>query len=397
LAVAGTVTAAGTRVLADNRTEEDAESVRRLRAAGAIVIGKTNLHELALGSTTINPHYGATRNPWRTDCIPGGSSGGSAAAVAGCQVPLALGTDSAGSVRMPASVCGIVGLKPTHGRVSMRGLVASLTVTTDHIGPMTRTVADAALMLDAMAGHDPRDPFSRDRPLPAYRAALGAGLGGLRVGVPTNYYFDVLDPEVEVSVRAAIGELERLGATLVEVTIPDLEEMIELRTGLGGEGLAFVTPYLRAHPELFSPELRRRLYANYFILGADYARANRVRRLLQERYAAVFQQVDLLAAPATAVPAWPLEAQTVPARNYRDGRDTQQPAATILRRLTAPANVTGHPAVTVPCGFTSAGLPVGLQLVARPFDEVRLLAAAHAYEQATPWHTRRPALSTATS
>src|SRR5579883_3171512 len=189
IAVANTVTAAGAQCLRDYWTPHDAEVVRRLRAAGAIVVGKTNLHELALGSTTNNPWFGATRNPWAPDRVPGGSSGGSAAAVAGRQVPLALGTDSAGSVRMPASLCGNVGLKPTHGRVSMRGLVASLTVTTDHIGPLTRTVADAALMLEAMAGYDPQDPFSVDRPVPAYRAALGRDLRGVRVGVPTNYYF----------------------------------------------------------------------------------------------------------------------------------------------------------------------------------------------------------------
>jgi aspartyl-tRNA(Asn)/glutamyl-tRNA(Gln) amidotransferase subunit A len=394
IAVAGTVTAAGTRFLDDNVTPDDAEAVRRLRAAGAIVVGKTNLHELALGSTTINPHYGTTCNPWRTDCIVGGSSGGSAAAVAGRQVPLALGTDSAGSVRMPATVCGIVGLKPTHGRVSVRGLVASLTVTTDHIGPMTRTVADAALMLDAMAGHDPQDPFSRDRPLPRYADALGAAdLRGVRIGVPTNFFFDLADPAVVAGVRAAIGELERLGATTSEVTIPDLEEMMEIRVGLGGEGLAFVTPYLRAHPERFSPELRRRLYANYFITAGDYARTNRVRRLVQERFAAAMQHVDLLATPTAAVVAWPQPDQAVAVHDYRSGEDTTLSAGVALRRLTAPANFTGLPAITVPCGFTTAGLPIGLQLMARPFEEARLLAAAHAYEQATPWHTRRPALA----
>ena len=393
IAVAGTVTAAGAKFLADNFTAEDAESVRRLRTAGAIVVGKTNLHELALGSTTVNPWYGTTRNPWRTDCIVGGSSGGSAAAVAARQVALALGTDSAGSVRMPSSVCGIVGLKPTHGRVSMRGLVASLTVTTDHIGPMTRTVADAALMMDAMAGHDPQDPFSRDRPRPPYREALGPDLRGARVGVPTNFFFDVVDREVEAGVRAAIRELEGLGASLVEVAIPDLEEMMETRAGFGGEGLAFVMPYLRAHPEQFSDALRRRLYANFFITAADSARTNRVRRLVQERFAAVFRTVDLLATPATAVPAWPIPDVIVPAYDHRVGREVEQPEATVLRRLTAPGNSTGLPAITVPCGFTGGGLPIGLQLMGRPFDEARLLAAAHAYEQATPWHTRRPTLA----
>jgi aspartyl-tRNA(Asn)/glutamyl-tRNA(Gln) amidotransferase subunit A len=395
IAVAGTVTAAGAKFLADNVTPDDAEAVRRLRAAGAIVIGKTNLHELALGGTTDNPHYGATHNPWKLGYIPGGSSGGSAAAVAACQVPIALGTDSAGSVRMPASVCGIVGLKPTHGRVSARGLVASLTVTTDHIGPMTRTVADAALLLEVMAPYDARDPFSRDKPVPAYREALRDDLRGVRVGVPTNFFFDVVDREVEAGVRVAIAELERLGATLVEVSIPDCEELMEVRVGFGGEGLAFVTPYLRAHPEQFSKELRQRLYVQQFVLARDYARTNRARRLLQERFATVFQSVDLLAAPATAVPAWPIPDHTIVAHDYRRGEDVPQATNAILRRLTAPSNSTGLPAISLPCGFTAAGLPIGLQLIGRAFDEAGVLAAAHAYEQATPWHTRRPELATA--
>jgi aspartyl-tRNA(Asn)/glutamyl-tRNA(Gln) amidotransferase subunit A len=391
IAVANTITAAGAKFLHDNFTPDDAEAVRRLRTAGAIVVGKTNLHELALGSTTINPWYGATRNPWSTEHIPGGSSGGTAAAVVGGQVPLGLGTDSAGSIRMPASVCGIVGVKPTHGRVSVRGLVASLTVTTDHIGPMTRTVADSALMLEAMAGYDPRDPFSLDRPVPDYRAALGRDLRGVRVGVPSNYYFDLIDPAVDTGVRVAIGELAGLGAELVDVTIPDLETMMQARWGLGGEALAFVTPYLRTRSKQFSPELRERLLAAHFLLAGDYARANRVRRLLMERFAATFREVDLLAVPATIVPAFPITAQAVTVPDTRTGADVTLPASLVLLRTTSTANMTGLPAISVPAGFTPAGLPIGLMLIARPFEEALLLAAAHAYEQATPWHTRRPA------
>jgi aspartyl-tRNA(Asn)/glutamyl-tRNA(Gln) amidotransferase subunit A len=387
IAVANTVTAAGAQCLRDNWTPHDAEVVRRLRAAGAIVVGKTNLHELAMGSTTNNPWYGATRNPWAPDRVPGGSSGGSAAAVAGRQVPLALGTDSAGSVRMPASLCGIVGLKPTHGRVSLRGLVASMIVTTDTIGPMTRTVADAALMLETMAGYDPHDPFSIDRPSSVYRAALGRSVRGLRVGVPTNYFFDLCDPEVEAGVRAAIREFARQGALVREVTIPDLEEMMHARAGLSGEGLAFIDPHLRAHPEQISPALRARLYAAYLVLAGDYARANRVRRLLMERFAAVLREVDLLATPTTIVPAFPIDADTVPVHDFRRNTDTELPWTTALVRNTAPANLTGLPSISVPAGFTRAGLPFGLQLTARPFEEELLLAAAHAYEQATQWYT----------
>lgn len=390
VAVADTVTAAGAKFLHDNVTPDDAVALQRLARAGAIVVGKTNLHELALGSSTINPWWGATRNPWNTDYIPGGSSGGTAAAVAGRQVPLGLGTDSAGSIRMPASVSGCVGLKATHGRVSMRGLVASLTVTTDHIGPMTRTVADAALMLEAMAGYDPRDPFSIDRPVPAYRAALGRDLTGLRVGVPTNYYFDLIDPEVEAGVRAAIRELAGLGAELVEVTIPDLEAMMQARIGLAGDGLAFVTPYLRSRPEQFSEELRLRLLTAHFVLARDYARANRVRRLLMERFAAVFRTVDLLAAPATIIPAYPIADHQVTVRDNRTGQDVPIGTANVLIRNTATHNLSGLPSISVPAGFTARGLPFGLMLTGRPFEEELLLAAAHAYEQATPWHTRRP-------
>jgi aspartyl-tRNA(Asn)/glutamyl-tRNA(Gln) amidotransferase subunit A len=306
-------------------------------------------------------------------------------------VPLALGTDSAGSVRMPAALCNVVGLKATHGRVSMRGLLASLTVTTDHIGPLTRTVADTALMLEVMAGYDPADPFSHDRPVPDYRAALGRGLRGVRVGVPTNYFFDLCDPAVADGVRTAIAALADLGARIVDVTIPDLEPMMHVRGGLAGEALAFVDAPLRAHPEQISPDIRARLYAAYLVSAGDYARANRVRRLLMDRFAAAFREVDLLAAPAAVVPAFPIGGATVPLRDYRKGRDGQQPVTTTLIRNTAPGNLTGLPSISVPAGFTAAGLPFGLLLTARPFAEELLLAAAHAYEQATNWHTRAPA------
>lgn len=397
IAVAGTVTAAGTLFLADNVTPDDADAVRRLRAAGAILVGKTNLHELALGSTTVNPHYGTTHNPWHPDRIVGGSSGGSAAAVAGGQVPLALGTDSAGSIRMPASVSGCVGLKATHGRVSARGLVASLIVTTDHIGPMTRTVADAAAALEVMASYDAADPLSFDRPVDHYTTALERGLQGVRVGVPTNYYFDLLDPRVEAGVRGAIAELGRLGATLVDVTIPDLEELMHARPFLGAEGLAFVTPYLRAHPELFSKDLRQRVLVNHFVLARDMAIGQRARRLMQERFATVMAQVDLLAAPSTAVPAYPIGATTVSTHDYRTDEDVEIASNLALLRTTSPANHTGLPAISVPAGFTDDGLPIGFQLMGRAFDEASVLAAAHAYEQATAWHTRRPPLAFTTS
>lgn len=386
IAVRNTITTGGAKFLEDNTTPDDAEAVRRLRAAGAIVIGKTNLHELAFGSTTINPHFGTTRNPWNLDCVAGGSSGGSAAALAARQAPLALGTDHAGSIRIPASLCNVVGLKPTHGLVSVRGLVGSRNVTADHVGPMARTVADVAAMLDVIAGHDPRDPLSLDRRAGDYTAALqGEDLRGLRVGVPANFYFDVIDPDVEAIVRTAIDQLERFGATLIETRLPDMEAMVGVRVALGAEGLAFADPYLKAAPEQFSDELRRTLLALYFVSARDLARGNRVRRLLTNELAAVFNDVDVLASPTTSTAAFPVTAKTVTFRDNRTGGDVDVPAGRSLIRSTWPTNLTGQPAISVPAGFTAAGLPVGLQLTAAAFDEATLLRTAYAYEQATGW------------
>jgi aspartyl-tRNA(Asn)/glutamyl-tRNA(Gln) amidotransferase subunit A len=390
IAVAGTISTAGAKFLKENLTTEDAEAVRRLKAAGAIVIGKTNMFELAVGNRSVNPHYGNARNPWGPNHDAGGSSGGSAVAVAARQVPLALGTDAAGSVRMPSSVSGIVGLKQTQGRVSARGIVASQNATVDHIGPMARSVADAALLLETIAGYDPACPTTVDRPVPPYRALLRDDLSGVKVGVPANYYFDLIDPEVEAGVRAAIRVLEELGASTQLVHIPQLEEMMHARLAFGLEGLALHDPWLRAHPEQYSDELRRRLLANYFIPGRDLARANRVRRLLKERFAAIFEQVDLIAAPATPITSFPLDATTVPVRESKTGQVVERPVSTLMMRLTSPGNLSGLPAITVPGGFTSADLPIGFQLVGRPFEEELLLGAAHAYEQATAWYTRTP-------
>lgn len=390
IAVAGTITTAGAKFLNENLTPEDAEAILRLKTAGAIVVGKTNMFELAVGNRSINPHYGDAHNPWGANHDAGGSSGGSAIAVAARQVPLALGTDAAGSVRMPASVSGIVGLKQTQGRVSVRGIVASQNVTVDHIGPMARTVADAALLLETIAGHDPSCPTSADCPVPTYRAALREDLSGLRVGVPANYFFDLLDPEVESGVRAAIRVLEELGAATQLVHIPDLEDLMAARTALSAEGLALHDPWLRAHPELYGNELRRRLLANYFIPSRDLARANRVRRILKERFAAVFEKVDLIAAPTTPIVSFPLDATTAAVRVSKTGEIVERPTSVLMMRLTSPGNVSGLPAITVPGGFTPAGLPIGFQLFARPFEEELMLGAAHAYEQATRWYTRVP-------
>jgi aspartyl-tRNA(Asn)/glutamyl-tRNA(Gln) amidotransferase subunit A len=310
-------------------------------------------------------------------------------------VPLSLGTDAGGSVRLPAAMTGVVGLKQTHGRASTRGLLASGNVTGDHIGPMARTVADIALILETMAGYDPLDPTSADRPVPAYRDALEMSLTGVKVGVPTSFFFDLLDPEVESGIRAAIEVVKQLGATVVPVTIPDLEELLAARMALTAEGLVFHDPLLRAHPEMYSDELRHRLLANYFIPSRDLARAHRVRRILKERFATVFQEVDLLAMPTIPTPSVPLTDDTLILKDFRTGEMVECSFMMPVVRCTALFNTTGLPAISVPGGFTGAGLPIGFQLVARPFEETLLLGAAHAYEQATRWYTRTPLYVTA--
>ena len=386
--VRGQPTTGGTSFLQDNLASADAHAVERLRAAGALICGKTNLHEFAYGATGVNPHHGTPPNPFDASRVPGGSSSGSAVAVAARLVPLALGTDAAGSIRMPASLCGIVGLKPTHGRVSARGLVASHNATVDHIGPLARTVADAALCLQVLAGYDRFDPTSIDEPVPDYLAALAErqSLGGVRVGVPRSYFFERVDPEVEAGVRAAIDSLAALGATLVNVDIPDIGAMMAARLALFADGLAFHLPYLRANAQGYSQEIRQRLSTDLFVQAHEYARASRVRRLLQQRFASAFMdaRVDVLATPTTPTPA-PLIDQEIVVLPSGDGHCQAEPVGLAMLRLTAPANLTGLPAISVPAGFTEgSGLPFGLQLMARPFAEDVLLSVAHVYERSAP-------------
>ena len=391
LDVAGFCTTAGSRVLghAGRKADVDAAAVARWRAAGALIVGKTNLHEFAYGATGVNPRWSTPANPWNSRCIPGGSSSGSAVSVAARQVPLALGTDAAGSIRMPASLCGIVGLKPTRGRVSTRGLLASHNASLDHVGPLARRVADVALGLQACAGYDALDSTSLDEPVPDYVAGLGArsDLRGLRVGVPRAYLFERVDPEVEHGVRLAIDHLTKLGATLVTFEIADLEDMMAARLALFADGLVFHLPHLVAHPELYSREIRHRLYTDVFVTAHDYARAARVRTILRDRFAAAFRddKLDVLAMPTTPVTALPLDQWLLdwPGRG-------EEPVGLALLRLTAPFNLTGLPAISVPAGFTDTNLPFGLQLVARPFAECLLLQVAHHFEQTTAWHERRP-------
>jgi aspartyl-tRNA(Asn)/glutamyl-tRNA(Gln) amidotransferase subunit A len=387
---AGVRATGGSTILADHVPAGDAPAWERLRRAGAILVGKANLQEFGMGPTSLNPHYGPTRNPWDPERVPGGSSGGSAAAVAAGMALAALGTDAGGSVRIPAALCGVVGLKGTHGLVPVRGGIAFGNPTVDHIGPLTRSVADAALLLGLMAGPDPDDPTTVAAPPADFAAAAADGarspdLRGLRVGAPTMHYFGPIDAEVEAAVRAAIDQLAALGATIVDVTIPDHDALVAGTAALSAEGVAFHRRWMRERLGDYAEDVQARLLANQLIPGADYARSLRARRLLRERYAAALAEVDLLAAPTTPIVAPTIaeaEADAIPLAG-------ETVDVGILSRNTRVANVTGLPAISVPCGF-ARGLPVGLMLLAGPFAEERLLRAAAAYEATTDWQRRPP-------
>lgn len=384
---AGVRTTAGSKILADYVPIEDAPAVARLKAAGAVIVGKTNLHEFGMGATSVNPHYGPARNPWNPECITGGSSGGSAAAVAAGMCLAALGTDAGGSVRIPSALCGVVGLKQTHGRVPVLGCVGAVKPTVDHIGPITRSVADAALLLRVIAGSDPRDPTTENvPPLPA-DFALSTGVSGLRIGIPREHFWNGVDDEVDSLVRAAIDELSRLGARIEQVSIRDHDALRAALSGLDGETPVYHQQWMRTRLHDYGRDVQANLLARQLIPASDYVIALRARRLLADRYRQTFQQVDLLAMPTVIVPAYPIaEADGTTAVGVPT--DT-----TPLSRNTILANLTGLPAISVPAGFTRDGRPVGLQLMGRAYDEATVLSAAAAYEAATDWHTRRPSIA----
>jgi aspartyl-tRNA(Asn)/glutamyl-tRNA(Gln) amidotransferase subunit A len=383
----GIRTTAGSRILADRIPEEDATTVARLRAAGAIIIGKCNMHEFAYGATTDNPYYGTARNPWAFGHIPGGSSGGSAIAVAAGLCAAATGNDTGGSIRMPAALCGVVGLKPTLGRVSGRGLVGS-GGELDSPGPMARSVYDVALMLEAMAGWDPRDPISVRRPVPEYSKHLGGDIRGVQIALDPAYAFSGLSSDVHSAFTGALDTLKGLGAEVVEVKLPLVEDaMSAALTILMAETSALHAENLLTRPQEYGLDVRDRLQRGFAVTGMDYARAQRTRRVMARDLEMLFDSVDLLVTPSTAIsaPAIGQEQFVV------DGQE--MPTVVALTRFTRLFNLTGLPAISVPCGFSSQQLPIGLQLVGAPFDEVRVLQVAHAYEQATIWHLQRPPLA----
>ncbi|MBI4506398.1 MAG: Asp-tRNA(Asn)/Glu-tRNA(Gln) amidotransferase subunit GatA [Chloroflexi bacterium] len=385
-ATAGVRTTAGSRILADWVPTFDSTVHARLQAAGAVLLGKTNTSEYAAGPTNANVWYGQAYNPWRLDRVPGGSSGGAGAAVASGLGPIGCGSDTGGSIRIPAALCGVVGLKATYGRISAYGVVP-LCWSQDHAGPLTRSVADAALVLQTVAGHDPRDPNSATAPVDDYLAALEGDVRGLRVGVPRSHFFEQLDPVVESFVEAAIEMLRGMGVAVREIAIPWVEDAVAAANVISYvEAADCHRDSFAARPADLGPEVQDRVLVGTVLRGVDYVRAQRVRASLAERSAELFGQVDALVTPTTAITAPPVGAKRV----RRGGRDVLvRPALTRLTRL---HNVVGLPALTLPCGFDDDGLPVGLQIAARPFDESTVLRLARAYERATDWHTRRPRL-----
>ena len=398
----GVPTTCASRMLQGFTPPFDATAVRRLKEAGAVLLGKTNMDEFAMGSSTENSGFSVTRNPWNPDRVPGGSSGGSAAAVAAGQCVAALGTDTGGSIRQPAAFCGVVGIKPTYGRVSRFGVVAYAS-SLDQVGPITRDVSDCALALRAIAGHDPADSTSVDAPVPDYAAELSRGASGLRVGVPREYFAAGMQPEVEQAVRQGVREIEKAGAQAVEVSLPrtgyavaayyviataeassNLARYDGMRYGPRAQAEDLTSTYTKSRSQGFGPEVKRRIMLGAYVLSAGYydayyLKAQKARTLVRQDFEAVLRQCDAIVAPTT------------PTTAFRIREMTEDPLRMYLSDIfTIPANLAGLPALSLPCGFDRAGLPIGMQIIGRPFDESTVLRLAHAFEQATDWHRRRP-------
>ena len=378
---AGIRTTAGAKILADYVPQRDAACVRRLNEAGVALLGKLNMHEWAYGATTAVSHFGPCHNPWDLDRITGGSSGGSAAALAASLCLGSLGSDTGGSIRMPASLSGVVGLKPTYGRVSKRGVIP-LAESLDTAGPMARSVEDAALILQAIAGHDPDDPTTSDRPVPDYAAALKGDVRGLRVGVPRQDAFPNATEDVVRGIEEALRTLAGLGAILVDVAAPWLLEAAVIWPKIAGPEAAYYhRQNLEQRPQDIAEPVRNRLLAGRNVLAVDYLRGLETQRRIKDEVARLFEDIDLLVTPAT-----PATATLIADELAATGRESH------IHRFTAPFNITGQPAISLPCGFDPQGLPIGLQIIGRPWEEETVLRAAHAYEQATEWHRRRSPL-----
>ena len=393
------------KILGNFISPYDATVIEKLKAAGAIVFGRLNMDEFAMGSSTENSAFGLTRNPWDTTRIPGGSSGGSAAAVAADECLVSLGSDTGGSIRQPAALCGCVGLKPTYGRVSRYGLVAFAS-SLDQIGPFTKDVRDAATLLGVLSGVDPRDSTSVPQPVPDYAAALTGDIKGLKLGLPREYLIGGLDPEVKAAVDAAVKKFTELGAEIVEISLPHTDYAVAtyyiiataeasanlarfdgIRYGARVEGADPIELYARTRGAGFGPEVKRRIILGTYVLSsgyhdAYYLQAQKVRTLIRNDFLRAFEKVDAIVTPTT------------PTAAFRAGEKSGDPLQMYLSDIfTISCNLAGIPGISLPCGFTKAPkLPIGLQLLGQPFGEASLLKIAHAYEQSTPWHKEKAAL-----
>jgi aspartyl-tRNA(Asn)/glutamyl-tRNA(Gln) amidotransferase subunit A len=378
----GVRTTAGSKFFRDYIPPADAATVAALRSAGAVLLGKLNMHEIALGVTNVNPHYGACRNPWNLQRISGGSSGGSAAALAAEFCSGALGSDTGGSIRIPASLCGVVGLKPTYGRISLRGVIP-LSWNLDHAGPMARRVEDVAALLQVIAGYDPQDPYSVRKPVDDYLEEIELGVEGWRMALASDEFFSRADSEVLQAVQAAAAQFEQLGAQVESKEVPNGYEAAKAN-GLmvPSDAAAYHRQRLEERPQDFGEDVLRRLRNGAAYTSGEYILARRMQSVTRRQYERFFEQVDVLLTPTTPV--------TAP---FIEGPDAVEQAGR-LTRFTAPFNLTGLPAISLPCGFTQGGLPVGLQMIAAPWAEKKLLRAAFVYQQATSWHTRRPQIPT---
>jgi len=380
---AGVPTTAASALFKDRMPAEDAEVVRRLKAAGAVLLGKQNLHEFAYGGSSLVSYFGEVRNAWNPEHIAGGSSGGSATAVAAGLIYGAIGTDTAGSIREPATLCGVVGLKPTYGRVSARGVIP-LSISLDHVGPIARTVADAAVIFQAIAGFDAKDKASVDAPVEDYIAALAKNLKPLRIGVPRKFFFEELDADVASAINHALSGLAAIGAELCELKLRGLELPVATdRTLQKGEAYAFHAEFVARTPELYQPETLRRIRTGDNVSPEKVLECRRELERARREITTTFADVDLLVTPTTPIPA-PLIAE------LKQNPELLRPRELLLLRNTRPINVWGLPAISVPCGFTPAGLPIGLQIIGPHWGEATVLQLAHAYEQATAWHKREP-------
>jgi aspartyl-tRNA(Asn)/glutamyl-tRNA(Gln) amidotransferase subunit A len=377
---AGIRTTAGSKVLADFVPNENATAVARLNEAGVVLLGKLNMHEFAAGGTNENPHYGPTHNPWSLEHIPGGSSGGSGAALAAGMCLAATGSDTAGSIRIPSFCCGTTGIKPTYGRVSTYGVVP-LSWSLDHTGPMARSARDCALLLQAMAGFDELDSASVDRAVPDFSAELHVGMRGLRIGVASSYFNESLHPEVERGWRDALDVLVRLGADAVEVRFPSLGQSVEIGSAiLRSECTMFHREWFAARPEDYSDALRDRFGSVSDLTAVEYVAAQRGREAIRADFRAAFSQVDVVVVPVMPYPA------------VRIGAGLPMDAT----RFTYPFNLAGLPSLALPCGFSAEGLPLGVQIAAPAWQEALTLRVGHGYQQATDWHKQRPPVQAAT-